>query len=116
MVRDYGAAVMGRYGSALEPGQRPSTRMLCPRGTVLGNDNLCYNKIANKDRKWPKGRAPLLTGGERNAISKAARASRKIQSTTKQLQKLGMLPKPGRGRSSRKNLLANPRNITVVDT
>jgi len=70
----------------------------CLPGSVLGSDGACYDRrmIRNADRMWPKGRAPLLTGGERNAIAKASRASKKIQRTTKQLQKLGMLPKPGR--------------------
>ena len=71
-------------------------RAVCPRGTQLGNDGLCYNKsqISNKQRMWPAGRKPLLTGGDMRAISTAARAGRRLDLTTKRLQKLGMMKKP----------------------
>jgi len=93
-----GEAVMGRYGAALVPTQESRITHTCLPGMVLGNDGLCYNRrdITNRERKYPKGRAPLLTGGERNAITKAARAAKKIERTQKQLVKLGMLKKPGR--------------------
>jgi len=91
-----GVAVMGRYGAAMIPHIEARQHSECLPGMVLGTDGLCYNKrdITNRERRYPKGRAPLLTGGERNAITKAARAAGKIKRTTKQLQKMGMLPKP----------------------
>jgi len=91
-----GNAVMGRYGAAMVPDARPSLTLDCLPGMVLGKDRLCYNKgdITNKERRWPKGRAPLLTGGERNCITKASRAAKKIERTTKQLQRMGMIKKP----------------------
>jgi len=97
----FGDAVMGQYGVALAPMVACIDHMTCPDGMLLGTDDLCYNKgqISNKQRKWPKGRAPLLTGGERNCISKAARAAKKIERTTKQLQKMGMLKKATSRRS-----------------
>jgi len=93
---DVGDAVMGRYGAALHPFVEDRMVRSCLKGMVLGNDGLCYNKrdISNKEREYPKGRPPLLTGGERNAISRATRAAKKIERTTKQLQKLGMIKKP----------------------
>lgn len=96
-----GAAVMGRFGAALAPDTEMRLHRECLPGMVLGNDDLCYNKrdITNRERKYPKGRAPLLTGGERNAITKASRAAKKIERTAKQLQKMGMLKKPSRGRA-----------------
>jgi len=90
-------AVVGMSG--MQPMVETRQRMDCLPGMVLGRDNLCYSKrdIRNSDRKWPKGRAPLLTGGERNAITKASRAAKKIETTTKSLQRMGMLKKPKRG-------------------
>jgi len=94
--RGGGQAVSGRYGAGLVPDVESRTVLECLPGMVLGDDNVCYNRrdIKNAERKWPKGRAPLLTGGERNAITKASRAARKITNTTKALQKMGMLAKP----------------------
>jgi len=82
-----------------EPAVVTMTRRVCLRGSVLGLDGLCHPKgtISNRDRWWPKPRRPLLTGGDLNAIAKAARAARRLQTTQKRLQKLGMLPKPSRG-------------------
>jgi len=107
---EFGDAVGGQFGVGLVPAQRPSSTSICPRGSVLGKDGLCYNKrgFPNSQRKWPKGRAPLLTGGERNAITKASRAARKIERTTKQLQRLGMIKKPSRRRA------AAPRQVRAI--
>lgn len=94
--RDQGEAIMGRYGAAMVPTLIDRTIRDCLPGMVLGKDLNCYNArdISNKERRWPKGRAPLLTGGERNAISKARRAAGKLERTTKALQDMGMLRKP----------------------
>jgi len=91
-----GNAVMGRYGAALEPGNMIIDRAVCLRGMQLGDDGLCYNKsqISNKQRMWPKGRRPLLTGGDMRAIGIASRAGKKLERTTKRLQTMGMLKKP----------------------
>lgn len=97
---EFGEAVMGRFGAALEPGFRDSSTAVCPRGTILGIDDLCYNKgdLKNKERKWPRGRKPLLTGGEMRCISIAAGAAKRLERKTKQLQSLGMLKKPSTSR------------------
>ncbi len=93
-----GEAVMGRYGAALVPGSRIIDRAECIRGMIVGDDGLCYNKsqIKNSERMWPKGRRPLLTGGDMAAISKAARAAGRLERTTKRLQKIGLMKKPSR--------------------
>jgi len=99
-----GEAVMGQYGAALVPGSQIVDRAVCLPGMQLGNDGLCYNKanITNKQRMWPAGRKPLLTGGDMRAISTAARAGRRLELATKRLQKMGMMKKPaGRGRAPR---------------
>lgn len=97
-VHEFGAAVMGQYGAALEPGVMMIERSTCPRGTQLAKDGLCYNKgsITNSQRMWPRGRRPLLTGGDMRAIAIAARAGSKLERTTKRLQSLGMMKKPAR--------------------
>lgn len=102
-TRDFGEAVIGRYGAAEVPGQEMIRRLDCRPGMVLGDDNLCYNKsqISNKQRQWPKGRRPLLTGGDMRAISVAARAGARLERTTKRLQKIGLMKKPARGVSRR---------------
>ncbi len=81
------------------PSARTSQTLVCPPGMVLSKDDRCFHSLPRKDRKWNPGRKPLLTGGERNAITKAAAAARKIQRTEKQLQKLGMLKKPSSRRA-----------------
>lgn len=100
--QEVGEALMGRYGAALVPGSRIIDRAVCLRGMQLGDDGLCYNKsqISNKQRMWPRGRRPLLTGGDMRAIAIAARAGKRVEATTKRLRSMGMikaLPK-GRGR------------------
>jgi len=93
-----GDAVMGQYGAALQPGNMVIDRAICLRGMQLGNDGLCYNKgqITNKQRMWPAGRKPLLSGGDMRAISIAARAGRRMELATKRLQRMGMMKKPVR--------------------
>jgi hypothetical protein len=109
---EFGAAVMGRFGAALQPAQGNTWINRCPTGTVLGKDGLCYNKrdISNSERKWPKGRAPLLTGGQMRAIGIASTAAKKLERTTKRLQGMGMMKKPSR--STRKALPAG-RSVVV---
>jgi hypothetical protein len=93
-----GDAVNGRYGVGMTAMQEERMYSVCLPGMVLGDDDICYDRknIRNSDRMWPKGRPPLLTGGQRNAITIAARAGRQIETATKSLQKMGMLKKPAK--------------------
>jgi len=95
-VTPVGDAVLGRYGAGLSPGFMEIRRAICLPGMQLGNDGVCYNKsqISNKQRMWPAGRKPLLTGGDMRAIAIASRAGRRLEVTTKRLQKMGMMKKP----------------------
>ena len=97
-----GEAVMGRYGAGLRPGSMLIDRAICLKGMQLGDDGICYNKsqISNKQRQWPAGRKPLLSGGDMRAISIAARAGRRLEGATKRLQRLGMMKKPTSSRRS----------------
>jgi len=91
-----GGAVMGRFGAALQPGSRIIDRAVCLPGMILGRDDLCYNKgqIKNSERMWPRGRRPLLTGGDMRAISIAARAASRLTRTAVRLQEIGLIKKP----------------------
>jgi len=116
-----GQAVMGRFGAALEPQFFARNVRTCLPGMVLGKENaegfaLCYNKgsITNKQRLYPVGRRPLLTGGDMKAISRAARAAKAIEGKTKQLQRMGMLRKPSRGRARPR--LQQPPFIKVLES
>jgi len=105
-----GEAVIGRYGAALEPGSMIIDRAVCLKGMQLGNDGLCYNKgaITNSQRQWPRGRRPLLTGGDMRAIGIAARAGSKLDRTTKRLRALGMMKALPKGRGTRMHAHAKP--------
>jgi len=94
-------AVMGRYGAALGPDVERITVRTCLPGMVLGDDGLCYNKsqIRNSDREHPRGTRPLGTPGEMAALRKAASFGRRMETTVKRMQKIGVLKKPARARS-----------------
>lgn len=111
MVISGGEAVNGRYGAAIAPQQRQRTRLRCPRGMVLGKDNLCYDHLPNRDRKWPKARRPLLTGGDLNAITRASQAANRMKKQQRRLQKLGLLKKPSSRRRAQK-----PPQVVVRQT
>ena len=91
-----GVPVMGRFGAGTEPSVFMTDTRRCPRRSVLGVDGICYNKgdLRNSDRFWPRGRRPLLTGGEMRAISTASSAAKKLQRKQKQLESLGLLKRP----------------------
>ncbi len=109
-----GNAVMGRYGAGLTPGSLLIDRAVCLKGMQLGDDGLCYNKsqISNKQRMWPAGRKPLLSGGDMRAISIAARAGRRLEGATKRLQRLGMMKKPAGAR----RISARPHPALLVES
>ena len=86
-----------RFGPMRAGGYAPDVREQfyrdCGPGAVLAKDGLCYNRrdLRNNERKWPKGRRPLLTGGEMRAISTAASAAKRLEKKQKQLRSLGLL-------------------------
>jgi len=86
-----GEALMGRFGAALEPSFFTINQRRCLPGMILGKDRLCYNTgaISNKERLWPKGPAPLLTGGEMSAIRKAAGAAKKFERAGGRMRAIG---------------------------
>lgn len=79
--------VRGMYGPAFAPKTMQRTVRKCPKGFVLGNDGACYDHLPRSKREWDPGMKPLLTGGDRAAIRKAATAARKLKRAKKQLKK-----------------------------
>jgi len=88
--------IAGQFGAGFIPGSRLVDVAQCGKKQVLGSDGICYGKkqINNSDRMWPKGRSPLLTGGDLRAITVAASAGKKVERQVKRLQGLGMMKKP----------------------
>lgn len=113
-----GEVIMGRYGAAMAPMTDSRIVRDCLPGMVLGDDNNCYNKrdIRNSERKWPKGRRPLGTPGEMAALSKAAAFGRRMESTVKRMQKIGVLKKPSRRSAPRpRQKLIGPGSPSIIN-
>jgi len=96
--RGGGQVVMGRYGAGMQPEEEMRRHRECLPGMVLGDDGVCYNRrdIRNSEREWPKGRRPLGTPGEMAALSKAAAFGKRMETTVKRMQGIGVLKKPKR--------------------
>jgi len=95
-----GDVVNGRYGPAYEPMADPRVVRLCLPGDILGDDGLCYSKaqLKNKEREYPRGTRPLGTPGEMAALRKAAAFGRRMETTVKRMQSIGVLKKPSKAR------------------
>jgi len=79
IIGDPWDTVEGSFGMpAMVPQIESIQRHTCPTGMVLGTDMLCYPKAVlrrdSKFRKWKPGARPVLTGGQRKAISKSRAA------------------------------------------
>lgn len=85
----FGQAVHGRFGVGILPRVDVQTVKRCPRGMALGKDGVCYDGLGRNSpkRAWPMGVKPLMTGGDRAAIAKAASAGRKLERSKKQLKR-----------------------------
>lgn len=97
-----GETMEGRFGPAMVPGSVLRDVATCDRGMVLGKDGLCYDRLPNRDRLYPRGRRPLLTGGDMKAISRARRAGNRLANAKSDLVAIGMLkPAPSKRRKKR---------------
>jgi len=102
---------MGAYGAALLPFQvgtingRPILRCW-PPGTVLGKDQLCYNKsdLKKAERKWPPARRPLLSAADGRTLERAQSLEHKLLTVAGRYlaPSRPTRPKKGRGRGKRK--------------
>jgi len=113
-----GVPVNGRYGTGMVPTTRNISRDVCPKGMVLGDDHICYNRrnISNKDRRWPKGTRPLGTAEEMRAVRIASRFAGRFERTTKRMQKIGLVKKPAAARRRAPKRIGPGPGITVIDT
>jgi len=113
-----GEALMGQFGAALEPFFFTINQRRCLPGMILGKDKLCYNvgAISNKERLWPKGPAPLLTGGEMSAIRKAAGAAKKFQRAGGRMRAIGQTFAGPTARRAPKRRVAAPRTVKVLES
>lgn len=99
-----GESIHGPNGHAdTIPKQREIRRRVCPKGAVLGKRGWCHDKIANKDRLYPKPRKALGTPGELNALTTSKRfakrllaAEKTIKVTARDLAKAGGIKLGGR--------------------
>lgn len=96
-------ATTGTYMPAAES----VTVRRCMPGDILGKDGLCHTKgsIPNKQRAHPRGRRPLGTPGEMAALAKAASFGKRMESTVKRMQKIGVLKKPAKRSQPRQKLI-----------
>lgn len=93
-----GMPIAGLYGAGFVPGSEIRDIAVCPSGFVLGTDGICYDHLRNRQRMYPRGRRPLLTGGDLNAITKSRSAATKLKNARADLTALGMLKAPTRRR------------------
>lgn len=93
--------------SAVTPFIKNVTVHRCAKGSVLAVDGLCYDKrtLRKDQRAWPPGRKPLLTGGDLNAIAKAARAARRMKGQQRRLEQLGLLKRPKASRGGSRGVI-----------
>jgi len=81
--RDFGQAVVGAFGMpAMVPMEVNRPTLVCPRGMVLGTDDLCYPKgvlsSRNLHRKWRRPPRPTISAGDARAIRIAAAAKDRV--------------------------------------
>jgi len=118
MARDRGGfqAVEGAFGMpAMVPEEEMRRTLVCPRGMVLGDDELCYPKAVlprrSKFRKWRGQARPPVTAGDARAIRKAAAAKERVLTLAKSVGLHASKTKPssGRGRkAAHQHLIAAP--------
>jgi hypothetical protein len=82
-----GRLVTGYYGIGVIPSVEARTVRECPPGFKLGKDGVCYEHLSRTQRMWDPGVKPLLTGGDRAAIARAARAAGALERSKKSLKK-----------------------------
>ena len=70
----FGEAVMGAFGRpALVPATHSSVTRRCPRGSFLGIDDLCYEKLPREFRKWKPATKPPISAKDWKHLQVAER-------------------------------------------
>jgi hypothetical protein len=77
-VDAFGEAVIGAFGRpALVPAMASTMTHRCPRGTILGRDNLCYEKLPREFRKWKPAPKPPMSAKDWKTLQTAERVRAK---------------------------------------
>lgn len=86
-VNLFRGATMTALGPAVQPQAMAQTRLRCPRGMVLGLDDLCYPKAMlgrrSKFRKWRQPPRPPVSASDAAAIRRAERARERVKNLAK---------------------------------
>lgn len=82
-----GELARGRYGVGVVPTVQARATRKCPPKMKLGDDGLCYRNLLRSQRRWDPGMKPLMTGGDRAAIRRAAKVAGALDRETKRLKK-----------------------------
>ena len=70
--QDFGwQSTLGRYGAGYTPILVQRNARVCPAGSKLGKDGVCYDRIARTNRMHNPGARPFMTGGQVQTIRRA---------------------------------------------
>lgn len=95
LADEMGQPVIGAFGQAgVIPAARGTIQradgstgpiLKCPRGMVLGKDDICYAKsvVPRKFRKWAPAARPPVSAGDAKAIRKADSARNRVKNLAK---------------------------------
>lgn len=117
--RDFGRAVVGAFGMpAMVPREENRPTLICPRGMVLGTDDLCYPKgvlsSRNLHRKWRRSPRPTISAGDARAIRIAAAAKDRVMKLAKDVGLHASKTKPAPRPKGHQHLLAPPAQVLRV--
>jgi len=119
--RGTGQAVIGAFGIPAEvPDEELVRRLVCPPGTVLGKDELCYMKAVlprrSRFRKWRPAPRPTLSRADENHIRKAAAAKERVLVLAKKAGLHASKSRPAlRSKKAHQHLIAAPaRQLQVI--
>lgn len=115
-------AVEGAFGMpAMVPEEEMRRTLVCPRGMVLGDDELCYPKAVlpkrSKFRKWRGQARPPVSAADARHIRKAAAAKERVLRLAKDVGLHASKTKPSSSRSTKRHqhlLAAPPRQLQVI--
>jgi len=117
--QDFGQAVVGAFGMpAMVPAQEMRMTLVCPRGMVLGTDDLCYPKgvlsSRNLHRKWRRPPRPVISAGDARAIRVAAAAKDRVLKLAKDVGLHASKNRPAPKSKGHQHLLAPPSQVLRV--
>ena len=115
-----GEAVVGAFGMpAMVPEEEMRRTLVCPRGMVLGTDDLCYPKgvlsSRNLHRKWRRPPRAPVTAADARAIRKAAATRDRVLQLAKDVGLHASKTRPAKQvKAAHQHLLAPPSQVLRV--